>query len=1155
MKRMRTSFHSLFVLLALGLGLGPLAARAADSASPPPAVVRPNLVTLNPTGPAPKVDGRIEEGEYGTRVAGLMDLQTSDLYAYPAEFLLAGDTKRIYFALRMTLPPGYSPETCGKARDDQALVAAKDALFLMLRPDAHPEEQGYEGAYVGISSNGMLYDAWETINWKQGFCKRDTTLNGNWEVASKINNGVWTIEASVPWEDIRLPAPGEERTYLLSFGVHLKDRRVAWQLHANWFDHYQAFGQLRVAKDPAVARLKLSEQIVQGVVAPAFTLTNGGPTDVPYELLYLVSTPRMVEGAVGTWIFDQQMGAGAKQVLRDHSVYFWNPSGTLKPGETKTESGTGQLETPRYYVLETEARLGGKLVWYQKVPFHFSPPVVAALMPIPSKNLVEARVAFLGARDEDKGALRVEFRQGEKGVLSRDLPITGKEMNIPLSMAPLSPGDYQVVFELKSRQGQSVFTTTTPFRKWEDPAWLKDRAGIQALDPDWVPSSWTPLKVKEGEVTMWGRTHRMQKGSLLAGITSQERPLLAAPVAVKYLRDGKEIRFPLSAPTVRASARGRVELEQSASAPDFDLAVRHRIEFDGMHLMTLRFTPRQKGVVQRLWVEIPLDGAVYSLAMAAEGREGSWWQHGLALDRTFQIPRRYHLIWLGNDDVGCSFFAENYKGWRINSSKPRITLKTEGAVKTLNLLLINEPSEVSATLELQFGMQATPLKPTPPRLREVRAGNGAEPPPYNVLMTHASIWNSTDSKPSPRSWPVLKDLITLAKSRGQQLNPYIGAFFICPWDYIRRDFPLPKDLNASYPSDATIKTKKDATKTDEYFYYQRDWDAVPPRVATTPMETREEVFTTPSGSYTDFFTGGVREILKHEPDFGGFFFDISTPPISLDPDKGHAYLTKDGVQEGTFESLATRDFYKRLYWLFDTHRGPGKKPWFIGHSFAACAPYASFWDMTINGEEIKPDRKFGFSDLVLQKSLEGNPSALPGKSESDKSYDAFGWRSCFGAQFGVENIVLPQYGYLPELNTVAHAREILAFTFLHNTRLRPAYIPVGTVEDFWNKVEIPFGLADTTFHPYWANDVRADPASIKVSYYKKLATDDYLVAVANWSDKETDAAVTLPAGFGSFSSCRNMETGDAIAVPKKWKLKIPAHDLRVFQFAVPAAQR
>jgi hypothetical protein len=133
---------------------------------------------------------------------------------------------------------------------------------------------------------------------------------------------------------------------------------------------------------------------------------------------------------------------------------------------------------------------------------------------------------------------------------------------------------------------------------------------------------------------------------------------------------------------------------------------------------------------------------------------------------------------------------------------------------------------------------------------------------------------------------------------------------------------------------------------------------------------------------------------------------------------------------------------------------------------------------------------------------------------------------------------------IPELS-----RELLSFSFLHNNLIWPAYIAQPPVFDFWNKVEVPFGMGDTTFHPYWENNVTCQPACIKVSYWKKDGRDDYLVAVANWSDKPAEARIQLPPALAGFTQCRDMEKDETLPTGQDWLVTVPAHDLRVFRFA------
>jgi hypothetical protein len=252
------------------------------------------------------------------------------------------------------------------------------------------------------------------------------------------------------------------------------------------------------------------------------------------------------------------------------------------------------------------------------------------------------------------------------------------------------------------------------------------------------------------------------------------------------------------------------------------------------------------------------------------------------------------------------------------------------------------------------------------------------------------------------------------------------------------------------------------------------------------------------------------------------------------------------------ELLATRETYKRLYYLFDTLRGPQRKPYLLGHGAPLAFPYMSFWDVCFHGEEVKPQKKFEATRMFLQKRLQGNPCAIVAESEEERSWDAFYYRcASSGIPFGLPIMYLPQYGYIAGLSLTEHAREHLSWTFLHNSILWPAYIPPQPVYDFWSRVEIPFGMGDTVFHPYWDNQVVAEPPWIKVSYWQKEGTEDYLVAVANWSEAEARAQIRLPAPLASCAACLDLEKGERVAVDRAWPVQVPAHDLRVFRFPLP----
>ena len=147
-------------------------------------------------------------------------------------------------------------------------------------------------------------------------------------------------------------------------------------------------------------------------------------------------------------------------------------------------------------------------------------------------------------------------------------------------------------------------------------------------------------------------------------------------------------------------------------------------------------------------------------------------------------------------------------------------------------------------------------------------------------------------------------------------------------------------------------------------------------------------------------------------------------------------------------------------------------------------------------------------------------------------------------------MILPQYGYAKALEGLNElSREMLSFTFLHNNLLWPAYIPASPVYDFWERVEIPFGMGDSDFHPYWCNGIISEPECVKVSYWKKRTDEAYLVAVANWSSQSVTASIVLPFHLSSCEHCYDAETEEAMDTGESWGVTVGAHNLRVFRLA------
>lgn len=1107
------------------------------------AVIRTNLLTVGQATQAPRVDGRIDDEEYTTPSTGLLDNRTQDLYPYDNWFAFAADEQRLYFALDLTLPPGYEIKSSGGQHDDNSLVAADDVFYLMIRPDADTSADGFEGLYLGVSASGMVYDAWEKVDWANPAVTRDVSYDAGIESRSHVVDGRWVVELAIPRKALRLDDPSADVSLATSFGARLSGYTPAWQLHGNWFDHPQAFGRLRLVKDLPWASVHQVGNLAQGQLRPSVRVHNPSGQPVDYEVQGSVATPRMVGGGVGSYIFDVAMNQTQAQALPDEVIYRWMEQGTAAAGDAVALSDTGQLAEPQPQVMEIDVRAAGQAVYYLKLPFRYEPVVTATLTPRPSLDQLRADLSFRGASVEQRGTVHLEVvdEQGET-VWQGQEAVSADQMGVSIPLDVMKPGEHEIQMTLTDPQGRTVGTQTRPFHKPETPDWLANRKGIEALEPDWVPEPWHPVQADDHTVEVWGRRFELGAEGLLTGLASQDREVLRGPVTVHYRDDSGEHVFELQSPQRQELHQGKVVYSQTGQSPGFELTSRQQIEFDGMDRFDVTITPRQPTEVEQMWIDIPMADLPYSMLIALD----NFWQHGLVTEEVFQTPRAYSVVWLGDEQIGCAFFAENYRGWLVDSSKPRVTVQVSEGGKTLRLHLVNTPQQINEPMVLTFGLHPTPTKPLFEGWRQLRPqGMAITPPPTNMVMAHSDYWGASDYNPWPRTWEVFEDAVDHIHGRDQRMYPYLTGFSISPYYKISDEFGYDTS-GQPIPEQYYLKKKTPHNRNETYFYYAEDWRLDPPRVNPASPETREEVRTSPSSSWSDYFIGGVYEML-HRTELDGVYMDIHRPSLNYDPAKNLTYVTVDGVHEGSIELFATRDFYKRLYYIFEHARDGDSHPWILGHGFGGSVPYCSFWDINFNGEEIKPSRPFEFTRLNLEKSLVGTPLAQAQEGRDAWSYDAYSYRSVFASQFGSVSMFLPQYAYKPELKTAAHAREVLSFTFLHNNLLWPAYLPSEVVYKFWSDVEIPYDMTDTTFHPYWNNDAPGSPQSVKVSYWSKPEQQDYLVAIANWSDEIVSAQVQLPSALRQVGSAQDMESGDRLDLQETLSVELPPHDLRVFR--------
>ena len=251
--------------------------------------------------------------------------------------------------------------------------------------------------------------------------------------------------------------------------------------------------------------------------------------------------------------------------------------------------------------------------------------------------------------------------------------------------------------------------------------------------------------------------------------------------------------------------------------------------------------------------------------------------------------------------------------------------------------------------------------------------------------------------------------------------------------------------------------------------------------------------------------------------------------------------------ESGVQYLALRNLYKRLYWVFEKEKIA--KPYLMVHQTHYTYPIHSFADIDFHGESYKPNRRFEFSNWMLGKNINASPLAGRARPDTPRSFDAPVYHASFRSIAGVPMLLLPQYGFIESLGKdPVLAREMLAWSFLHDTLLWPSFIYVPTVKEFWEKVNIPFNMASSKFKGYWGNNgVSALPDCIRVSYYYKENNKEFLIAAVNHSDNATQAEILLPSSWNAVHAVDPETDRDIPLNNGKISILIPSHNLRAIR--------
>jgi len=616
-----------------------------------------------------------------------------------------------------------------------------------------------------------------------------------------------------------------------------------------------------------------------------------------------------------------------------------------------------------------------------------------------------------------------------------------------------------------------------------------------------IPRPFLPLRVESDAlchtVNVISRSYTFGPDGLITSIQSAGRELLAAPMRLVLKEDGAPAVFDDSYPEnesecfIQRRSDEQVSLIGCKQSERFIADIVTTVEYDGNIDIDLRLCSRgltvaqslgvdalrsKQFVLDRLWLEVPLKKEVCSLyhiypnspLYFADGtikEESITSMSGALPERAFSLPFR-PILWLGDEEAGLGWFAENERNWQNGDGNRAIELiPTEDACILRIHLLDSHPRQWTGDpadgyksytpLSFRFGFQATPVKPFPkdPYLhnalhldcgKKIKGNYKAflsqedrfdrlKEMGVTTLILHEK-WNKAQNcvELSEFTRAQLRFIVDECHKRGIKVLPYFGFEF--------------STLDEQFG-----ELEKHALLTNAEGEFTRAWWRVPYQRALIACY---------NSPLADKFVKGI-ETLMDEFGIDGIYLDSTAKPrLCHNTEHGCGWYDETGTLRGSYPIRAIRSLFKKLYHAVKS-RGGHINVHNAGVLNFTALPYA---DQAWYGENLQSE------------FMKGN------RADVDLDY--------FRAEYIGRNMGVPVEFIAYENRPLWCFENALSCAVLHGILPRPNDVgyPLELMSGVWRIIG-GFPIANADWCPYWKNDARTDREKVKLSYYRYTALD------------------------------------------------------------------
>lgn len=587
------------------------------------------------------------------------------------------------------------------------------------------------------------------------------------------------------------------------------------------------------------------------------------------------------------------------------------------------------------------------------------------------------------------------------------LTATDRRRGLLLDIPKLAPGVYTVAAGTDGEDGAWVERQTTELVR-EGFVWEGNNLGIA----DKVFPPFEPIRVEDRTARVTLRSHRFDglgfwesltvSGNVSAG---GPRELLAAPI--RLVADGKDALNGNGAFTRKAG--NRVVYEGRAEHPAAVVETRNTLEEDGCMKveLTLRPPERTERELRSLHLEIPLVDALMPLWHAcnaglrsnpagyAPPGEGLVWRslkHGIALNRPTPgwLNDFLPYVWLGAEERGLAWFADNDAGWILDPEVAALELHRQGGVLTLRVNLVQRPTAITQPHTIVFGLMASPAKPMPENWRATLPGNmwiyAGRVPGYRTYDWMGSQYWGSDHHfaakyPVNRDFSILDKMQEAALTKRANLEPFrqawaarnLGDAFPTggnrPREQIYDLLKVSLDWASRLPGDMAV--------------YWEEFVAIcrsHPELNTFGWEWTGGHGTRPNvcRSYQDFACWYGAEFLRRGI---GLYFDNTFMELAYDPATSSAYYWGNDNVQPSAGIWARREYLRRI-WMLHRQLPPAdaRPPMILHMTNTQILPYMVWNDVNLDLEwhdRTLPRQAAFRPDLLRAEGLGRQTGNLP----------------------------------------------------------------------------------------------------------------------------------------------------------------------------------